>query len=370
VSLTLAACLKGTRRPSLQRSAIVPGVLAGLAAGSKYTAGLALLPVLLAIALYLPRSRRLWGGLVAIASTVAAFLAVVPYSVIDFPTFLNGVAFELSHYARGHPGSEAPPGLPQLAFYARLCVSEFGFAGAALAVLGACVFVRADWRRGLVLLSFPAALLWVLASHRAQFARNVLGLYPVVAICVAQGILSARDAAAALAAGRGWSPRRASRLAMLVGGVVVAIAVPFWRLPVQMSDHTDSRTRALAWIEAHVPPTWTVAVPPQLRVDTRALKARGVRVEVVDLRSARDDGAFQRVIGAIQEPAIIMIPTWAAVPQLPGEEAPEALNAVARRLRVLQTFGENAVFVNAPPVPWGDPAFAVATTGRDPMVTP
>ncbi|MGH8636959.1 MAG: hypothetical protein ACREUZ_07485, partial [Burkholderiales bacterium] len=97
--MTVAACLSGMARPSIARLAIVPGIFAGLATGSKYTLAIAILPVLAAIGFYMPRGRRVPGCLAAIAAMILAFLAVVPYSLVDIPGFLNGVGYEVFHYA-------------------------------------------------------------------------------------------------------------------------------------------------------------------------------------------------------------------------------------------------------------------------------
>lgn len=104
VVLATLACLLGIRRPSILQSAVVPAVFTGLAAGSKYTLALVALPALSAIGLYFTGSRRIWGLMVALLTTVLAFLVAVPYSVIDIPAFLDGVASEAFHYASGHRG--------------------------------------------------------------------------------------------------------------------------------------------------------------------------------------------------------------------------------------------------------------------------
>ena len=95
--LALAACLRGTKEPSIYRSAVVPGLLAGLAAGSKYTLALAIAPVLLSIALYMKPGHRIAASCAAIGAMAAAFLVAVPYSLLDIPGFLNGVAAEMYH---------------------------------------------------------------------------------------------------------------------------------------------------------------------------------------------------------------------------------------------------------------------------------
>src|SRR5262249_60086774 len=91
--------------------------------------------VVLGVWLSLRPGRRIVGTVAAIGAFMAAFLLVAPYSVLDLPTFVNDVAFEGFHYATHHPGFEDRPGLAQLRFYAAHFISDFGIAGACLAVV-------------------------------------------------------------------------------------------------------------------------------------------------------------------------------------------------------------------------------------------
>jgi hypothetical protein len=90
VTATIVALLLDTERPSVSQLGIVPGLLTGLAIGSKYTHAVTLVPVLLTIAFYAPVGMRLRATLGAIGAMAAAFLAVMPYSILDLIGFLNG----------------------------------------------------------------------------------------------------------------------------------------------------------------------------------------------------------------------------------------------------------------------------------------
>lgn len=366
VVLALAACLQGTRKPSILQSALIPGFFAGLATGSKYTSALVVVPVLLAILVYVEAGRRIWACLAAITIMVVAFLVVVPYSVLDVPAFLNGLAFSARHYAEGHPGFDGEPGLPQLLFYGRHFLTDFGVGAVILAVIGVLAYCAADWRRAAILLSFPLTLLWLLASHRVHFTRNVLNLHPIVAMCVSYGVISMRAWALGLAARRRWStPSLRRPLDIAVSLLLVLAAVPFWHVRDQLTDHTDSRRLAQAWIETRLPPGVTIVVPRQLAFDTRAIKNKGWQVTVVDLESARDPSRLQQLLTGVRGPAVIMLPRWGADPRVEGQALADALNEASRSLQVLRTFGTNPVLVNYPqPTAHGDPAFAIALLDR------
>jgi hypothetical protein len=333
-----------------------------LATGSKYTLALVALPVLLAIGLHFTGARRVWAWVAALATMAAAFFAVVPYSLIDIPGFLNGVASETFHYASGHRGFNAEPGLPQLLFYLRHFAFEFGVGGAILAVLGVSAYAAADWRRAAVLAIFPVGLLWLLASQRAHFTRNALSLHPLVAMFAAFGLISLHGWVLGLAARRGWVPQTVKGRARVLAGLILVIAtVPLWHFAGHLRDRTDSRNLAHAWIEERIPPGWTIVAPKQLGFDARGLEKGGRRVMVVDLQSARDAGALQSLLSEVPASAVIMVPRWGADARYAGQELADALNDLSRRWRVIKTFGTNPVLVNySSSTPWGDPAFAVA----------
>src|SRR5262245_8015520 len=171
-TLAIAACLWASPNPSIERSAVIPGALAGLAAGGKYTLALVILPVLLSIFFYIGAGRRIRACLAAVVSMIAAFLIVNPYALIDIPSFLDGLGFEASHYAGGHVGADADAGWPQFTFYIGHFASDFGIPAVVLATIGGVAFLKADWRRAIVLFSLPVALLWLLVANRVHFTRH------------------------------------------------------------------------------------------------------------------------------------------------------------------------------------------------------
>jgi 4-amino-4-deoxy-L-arabinose transferase-like glycosyltransferase len=362
VTLTLAACLAGTRRPSMMLSAILPGAFAGLATGSKYTLAVVLLPVLLAAGLYVAPGRRIAAWAAAVAAMVLAFLVAVPYSLIDIPGFLNGLAAEAFHYASGHRGFQSDPGFPQFLYYSRHLLSEFGPVGLVLGIGGFVCFATVDWRRALVLASFPAALLWLLIAQRVHFPRNVLAVQPIVAILIAFGIVCLYRWLHALADRRFELGRRSRTLTFALLPVALAlIAIPVWHVPDHFRDRSDSRNLAVTWIQERIPAAWAIVVPRQLGMDLRPLQAKERRVRLVDFAAMQDPGAMKSLLGELGGPAVILAPTWGADARYPGQDSVPALNELSRRWRAMKSFGTNDVLVNySYPNPWGDPAFAVA----------
>ena len=374
VVLGIAACLHGTRRPSIAMLAIVPGICAGLAAGSKYPSGLVLLPALVAAGLFLEPGRRLAAMAAAAAAAAAAFAAAVPHSVLDHPAFLRDLAAEAGRYASGTARYADDAGLPQLAFYGRHFLGQFGWTGLLAAGAGLAAAAAADWRRTLVLVSFPLALLAVLTPQRAQFARNVLPLHPFAAVLIAAGLAVAQRRLKGALERSGRTPPRLRRLlpgAAWLAVLAAGLATPLAHLPDQARVTVDSRREALDWLDRRLPTYWTLVVPAELNIDLRELQRRGYPLHVVDYRSLGTPAAVDAAAGGIQGPVAAFLPRWGHAEQPAGTAAAARraaeLNRTVSPFVPLARFGSNPVLVNYPfPAPWGDPAFSIAARSSNP----
>ena len=360
VSMTFAACALGFRRPSMLQSAIVPGLLAGLATASKYTQAVAILPVFATIVLTPLRRQAVVASAAALAAMVVAFLAAVPYSLIDIPAFLNGVGYEVFHYASGHAGFAGEPGIPQLVYYLKHFAAEFGYPIGVLALFGIGRFLYDDWRTAIVALILPAALLWLLTTQRVHFTRNALAIQPFVAMFATYGLLVVHDWLAGLVDRRGFTVRRVNLRAALAVILFLAVA-PFWRYADHLRDRIDSRNVAREWVAENLPYDWAIVVPKELGFDRRGLEIRSRHIKVVDLSAARAAAAVQAILSDVPAPAAIMVPRWGADRRSPGQRTADVLNELTRGWRVLATFGANDVLVNySSATAWGNPAFSIA----------
>lgn len=85
---------------------VAAGVLAGLAASTKYNGGLIVLPLLFAHLLRYGKTAFKAGNLyIALLFCALAFFATTPFALID-PKFWSDLRYEAQHYATGHPGME------------------------------------------------------------------------------------------------------------------------------------------------------------------------------------------------------------------------------------------------------------------------
>ena len=194
IALATWAMLKAYDHGKLWQYALA-GVGVGLAIGFKYTAGLAILPVLLIAGVrawrdaetpWLKRNDLRW-AIVALAAMVVAFAITNPYF------FLKPVSalYQLKQQAEAAGGSEKL-GQEQVGgfqYYIESLGWGFGYAAAFFAIAGAVFEIRRDRVRGIALILFPIALYLYMGSQTRYFGRWLLPMYPVIALLAGVGIV-------------------------------------------------------------------------------------------------------------------------------------------------------------------------------------
>ena len=164
-----------------RRSYIFAGVMAGLAASSKYNAGL--------VAVAIPAAHVLRNGpaiaelrplVVAAVTSVLAFLLSSPFIVLDPLTAARSILIVIREYQTGHAGAEGG----SLAANTWWMFHNFGYAG--LLAVAACFSPRA--RALLPTGLFIVAYFILLVVQKVHFDRNLLPLVPAVLLLMAVGI--------------------------------------------------------------------------------------------------------------------------------------------------------------------------------------
>ena len=362
VAAGIAATVHATKAPhSLLRVAVVPAACVGLAAASKYTHALLLVPVVLAVLLFAPAQRRLSAIAAAVLTAGFVFVVANPFSVLDLPSFLNDLAYEAHHYASGHPGHDPDKGWTKLAFYSRTVAADFGIVALIAGALGLGVAIRSDWRRAAIVASLPLALLGLLSAQRVEFARNMLPVFPLLAVFVAVGIHFAYDHLRVLAKhfpGRGMLlPNMPRHLHKLLDGAVftllssLILLVPFTNFGNQLFPVENSRKQAVSWISSNLSEDTILIVPRELGLDARRLLAQGFPVQVTDFVPL-DTGAKIDAIVVEVSPVAVLIPRWYADPRFPNTELAPRLNEAAAQaaLEPIASFGGSGIKVNIQPI--------------------
>ncbi len=199
VALAMLGLVAALRVPRHQPGLLVLAAVAtGLAIGSKYPAGLLLLPLAVAAGLTAPRytlptiARRVIGLWFVAALT---FLITTPGAVLAPGTFINDVSEMMGNYDAGTEGrygvTAGPLHLLRMGEYLGLVLFSRWDALAlvlALAVpVGLVALVREDWRVSLVYLCFPAVYVVYFSTQSLMIVRNLLVLAPFMAVLAARG---------------------------------------------------------------------------------------------------------------------------------------------------------------------------------------
>jgi hypothetical protein len=302
----------GVLRRGRKRDYLLAGLGLGLGCATKYTAGIALLPLLAAAsAQYLtPAPRRpagrpvLVGLALAGVAALVSFLIANPYSVLDFHAFEQGIAHQssLSGEAQGKLGAPRESGI---VYYLWSLAWGLGWLPA-LAALGGAVTVwrrdrsqetltsdrlgrhslrrsrgtlafgqhpridqhpRSGQRLGWVLVPAPLLFLAFMGIQGRYFGRWLLPIFPILCLLAALFALQLARALARLSQ-RLVSPSRGAPRALLVAFTAL-VALLLCAQGVVYSVHSglilsraDTRNLARAWMERHVPVGAKVVVEP------------------------------------------------------------------------------------------------------------
>lgn len=186
--LALWAALDLLKNPR-PRAYVLAGVLAGLAASTKYNAGAVALAVAAAHLLAWRRESLRRIGLLALAGlcSVGAFVLTTPYIVLDFGTFYESAFEQLRGY--GPQGSGDLRRTWPVMSYLRFFFAE-GLAplAALAALLGIGLAVARRHGPGVVLLAFVLPYPLIFLSQSTHYFRNMLPIIPPLALLAAAGV--------------------------------------------------------------------------------------------------------------------------------------------------------------------------------------
>ncbi|NTU78367.1 MAG: phospholipid carrier-dependent glycosyltransferase [Chloroflexales bacterium] len=199
------------------RGYLVGGMATGLAAAVKYNAGIVGLALGVGALIYT------WGRraellrvhvprlVAAAAISIAVFFATTPFALIEWDHFFYDVTGQSEIYSQGGGNFEGPW---NVAGYAGFFWREgLRWSGCALLAAGLPLLLRRRPRQSILLLATVAAELLLLLSYTTNFVRNLLIIYPAVAVL----------AAAATAELAAWVGRRIGARAGVDGAQLIDI---------------------------------------------------------------------------------------------------------------------------------------------------
>jgi hypothetical protein len=237
-----------------RRHYVLGGAMAGLAFGFKYTAGLVLLPLLIAAAARVLRDRRaLLDGLIAVAVAVAVFFVTNPYVFINFSDAwhqLKGEQQLAGKFAKLGQEGDSGPG-----YYLDSLTWGLGWAAALAALAGAVLVARRSLMRALLLAVVPVALFIYLSTQVRFFGRWLLPAYPALALLAGVAIA--------------YVARLVPGTRLVRAGALAAVGLAVLAQPIladvrtaRLLGRTDTRQIARNWLVAHYPARLRIVIEP------------------------------------------------------------------------------------------------------------
>ena len=249
----------GVLRHGRTRDYAIAGAGLGLAAATKYTGGIVLLPLLAAVAAQAAtpggRAVALRGLALAAGVALVAFVAANPYAALDFEMWFSDVVYqrETSSEAAGKLGTTQDSGF---LYYLWSFGWGLGWIPLALAAAGAVAIWFDERRLGLVLVLAPVVYVVFMGSQERYFGRWLLPAFPMVCLLAAYAALRLVDA---LAAGR--AHLRPTLLALAVVAVCGQGLVYSLHSGLVLSRE-DTRNLAREWMVANVTVGARIVVEP------------------------------------------------------------------------------------------------------------
>jgi 4-amino-4-deoxy-L-arabinose transferase-like glycosyltransferase len=260
------------------------GAAAGLAAGTKYPAVLALLLPLIAVWMTLgAKPSRLMASLAVLGGAAGAFLAVAPYTILDLPAFLNGYAHLAGYYSPKPLGEAA-----WVTYYKHLSRSMAWPASLLVLtgfVLGAVRAARGPGRvRWTVTVAFPLVYFYFLSGQTLVYGRYLLPLLPFVCLLAAAGAVSGVSLL------RRFDIPRAARQAIIAAITIAAVLPPALQSLNFMRDLTRVSTveQAYVWMLDNIPKESSIVIETRALLAPKAFNAKNVPQLVQDYRAPQE----------------------------------------------------------------------------------
>jgi 4-amino-4-deoxy-L-arabinose transferase-like glycosyltransferase len=164
-------------------------VVAGLATGTKYPAGLLVLP---ALVLVWWRKQSLMQAVFVFGLT---YLITTPGTLLNPFKFWYDVEYEMWHYSFGHSKQTVTAGIPHLLknlnYLSTVQLSHMGIIALVLfglAMLGLVTLWRESRKLALLVALFPLSYVLFMSLQRAMIIRNLLVVAPFVAVLAGLGV--------------------------------------------------------------------------------------------------------------------------------------------------------------------------------------
>jgi 4-amino-4-deoxy-L-arabinose transferase-like glycosyltransferase len=246
----------GVYRHHDYKSYIGCGILIGLASSVKYNAAvLQMVPFLLAH--FLARRNLFDKHLLAtLVAAVLTFVVITPFAILDLPAFLDGFAFEISHYyVIGQPGAVIMGGFASnLGWYLWQMLSFDGLL-VLLAVVAPFIVKRERRAEVSILTSWPVL---VLVLNSTAKIGTALALVPITLVFCLMAAISLEGL---LDRVNHWRPNLNMRVVTVIC-LVLLLGLPLAQIINRDVEFVrpDVRESAGKWIDENLPADATIAL--------------------------------------------------------------------------------------------------------------
>jgi 4-amino-4-deoxy-L-arabinose transferase-like glycosyltransferase len=250
----------GILKHGRNRDYALAGLGLGFACASKYTAGIAVVPLATATATHYldappEAGRRVLAGIaVAAGCSLGAFLLANPYALLDFQRFHSEIVHQssLSEEAQGKLGAPKQGGL---LYYLWSFSWGLGWVPALASLGGAIAIWWRNGRTGWLLVPAPLLFLGFMGLQDRYFGRWLLPIFPIACLLAAY---FARE----LVARVGQRGPVAALATLFVAVLLLAQGVVYSLHGDLVLARADTRNLTRAWMVGHVPQAARIVLEP------------------------------------------------------------------------------------------------------------
>lgn len=260
-------------------SLILASLCAGLALGSKYPAGLLVIPLAFAVFHRNWMHKRPWLQawkplLVALAVWIGIFFLTSPGILTQYAKFRTDLAYEMNHYATGHRGhnvaawTEHPARIIQ--YFAHTAFGEIWALSTLLlgcAGIGIMAAFRQNRGMAFVLLLFPLLYFTYFSSQKVMIVRNYMVLLPIIQVLAVVGLWNMGKWMA-----KNGFTKGAWGVGMAIPLLAIMINIPFtWKKAVSVTRDADEKVLSVhleEYLKAHPHDTYYFSPMAQLYWET------------------------------------------------------------------------------------------------------
>ncbi|MCV6637919.1 glycosyltransferase family 39 protein [Candidatus Albibeggiatoa sp. nov. NOAA] len=267
-------------------------VFCGLAAATKYNSAIViLLPTIVVCMQFFRKSYRFsifWFLLLPIIPFIT-FLIAMPYAFLDSVEFLKDVGYEIRHYkVLGHLNHSSEPGLEHILFQFQQFYTHIGVIN--LVFIGIGLFSLFRYPKLILVLLIPAIYFLYMTQMTVNFHRNLIQIYPFLAILFAASFLVLHDVFKWIITKLPFFKIKLIFYTLLVMfiGQILSMAVPSLTTAVNAKMSIETRTQAILELNRLNPSSEKIVIAQELRIHKHDLNQLNSPYHVASMQEIHD----------------------------------------------------------------------------------